>query len=262
MQRLRCIYHVVRGQPVVQPPRLSSEVLRVQALGYGSGEGDNVVLHFRLNLLNAGYIEARLRSNGLGRLGRNHSILGENCACSRLHFKPAAVLVLFSPDAAHRGARIAVDQGRLLARATFRGPSSTLDCTRHEPSGARNPQTLVQLIDQQPSARLVGLEPLAVYHQLRNSPLAHTAHQLGRGSRVTVHIYFRVLDAVGVEELSGGPAIRAPGNPVHLHDHEASLPLSPLTKETPQQFRSLIFENSLLHLHLVIQLRMVEHGEH
>src|SRR5271166_1965101 len=219
LQRLRSIHHVVRGQPVMQPARLIGEILRAQALGHSGGEGDNVMLHLSFNLLNALDGEAGFCGNGLGGSLGNHAALGQHEACRRLYLKPAAVLVLFGPDASHRQASIAFNQDRLLARTTFRGPCSTLDSTGYKPSGARNTQSFVQLIDQQAAARLVWLEPFAIDHQLRNGPLAHATHHLSRGGRLTVHIDLDVLDAMRIEKLSGCPAIPAPGNPIHLHDH-------------------------------------------
>ncbi len=38
--------------------------------------------------------------------------------------------------------------------------------------------------------------------------------------------------------------------------------LAPLAKEAPQQLRRFLGQNSLLHLHLVVQLRMIQHRKH
>ena len=43
---------------------------------------------------------------------------------------------------------------------------------------AREPEPLLQLIEEKTTARRVGLKPLAVDHQLRDGPLAHVAHHL------------------------------------------------------------------------------------
>src|SRR5580658_2390941 len=71
-------------------------------------------------------------------------------------------------------------------------PAPTLDCTRRKRLTARNPQSRVQLIEKQPATRLVRLKPFPVDHQLRNRPLAHAAHHLGRGDRIGVHVDLRV----------------------------------------------------------------------
>ncbi len=89
--------------------------------------------------------------------------------------------------------------------------------------GARYPQAPVQLVDQQAAARRVGLEPLAIDHQLRNGALAHTAHYLrGRGG-ICVDIDFGVRNAMSVKKLLGGAAITAPGSGVNLHVHRGMI---------------------------------------
>jgi len=77
----------------------------------------------------------------------------------------------------------------------------------------------MQFVKKEPAARLVGLEPLAVDHQLRYGPLAHVAHHLGRGGRIIVHVDFCISDAVRIEKLLGGPAIPATGRGVDLDVH-------------------------------------------
>ena len=73
----------------------------------------------------------------------------------------------------------------------------------------------MQFVDQQAAARRVGLEPLAIDHQLRNGALAHAAHDLGGSGRVGVHIDLGVLNAVCIEKLLGGAAIAAPDSGVN-----------------------------------------------
>jgi hypothetical protein len=69
----------------VQPARLGVQPLVFESLGDGGGEGDDVVLHLRLDLLNAGDGKAGLGGNGLGRGGGNHAVLGQHGAGRRLH---------------------------------------------------------------------------------------------------------------------------------------------------------------------------------
>ena len=48
LQRLRRVHHVVRGEAVVQPARLGTDLLR-----HRRGERDHIVLHFGLDVVNA-----------------------------------------------------------------------------------------------------------------------------------------------------------------------------------------------------------------
>ena len=147
LQGLRGIHNVIRGKPVVQPAGLGIQPLRFQAFGYRGGEGNHVVLHLRLNLLDAGDRKAGLGGNGFGGGGGNHAILGQHGACGRLHLEPAAVFALLSPNPAHRRACIAFDHRKTPHQGRIPRPLPTFDCTREGPSGARNAQTLVQLIE-------------------------------------------------------------------------------------------------------------------
>src|SRR6266571_4483870 len=125
------------------------------------------MLHFCLNLLDAKDRNGGMIGDGLGGSLGNHSILGQNRACSRLHLQPAAILVLFSPDAAHGRASVAVNHLRTpgtranSVRSGFSQQLPTLDCTRLRLLRARNAEASVQLIVEQSAARLIRLEPLA-----------------------------------------------------------------------------------------------------
>ncbi len=85
-------------------------------------------------------------------------------------------------------------QATELPASSRREPA--INCTRLRRLSARNSEAPVQFVDQQAAARLVGLEPLAIDHQLRNGALAHAAHDLGGSGRVGVHVDLGVLDAV------------------------------------------------------------------
>ena len=117
LQRLRRIHDVIGGEPIVQPAGLGVESLSFKGLGDSCGESDHVVLHLRLDLLNARDCEGSLGRNSVGGGSGNHAVLSQHGAGRRLHLEPAAVFILFSPDAAHCRAGIAVDQGKLLQRA-------------------------------------------------------------------------------------------------------------------------------------------------
>ena len=173
---------------------------------------------------------AGLGGDGLGGRGGNDAVFGQNRAGGRLHLEPAAVLVLFSPDAAHRRARIAFDQRRSPWKGSFQPSALSLSASASAhggsiqsanslivrgtaASGARNPEALVELVEEQAAARRVGLEPLAVDDQLRNGALADVANDFGRGGRIGVDVDLGVGNAVGVEKLLGSAAVAAPGQP-------------------------------------------------
>src|ERR1019366_10807457 len=63
------------------------------------------------------------------------------------------------------------------AHGVFCDQCQLFDCTRATASGARNSEALVELIKEKAAARLVGLKPLAVDDELRDGPLAYSAHQ-------------------------------------------------------------------------------------
>ena len=113
LEGLGGVDNVVRSEAVVQPARgLAVQALVLEALGHCGGEGDNVVLDLGLDLGDAGGGDSGFGGDGLGGGRGNHAVFGQHRAGRRFHFEPAAVLVLFSPDAAHRRACIAFDQRR------------------------------------------------------------------------------------------------------------------------------------------------------
>ncbi len=116
LQSLGSINHIVRGKAIVQPAGLGGHPLRSEALGNRGGEGDDVVLHFRFDLMNAGYGEAGFRGNRFSRGNGNDTVLGEHGAGSRLYLEPATILVLFGPNMAHGRPGIALNQGKLLRK--------------------------------------------------------------------------------------------------------------------------------------------------
>ncbi len=112
LQRLRGIDDVVRREAVVQPAGgLAVQALCFEDLCDCRREGDDVVLDFGLDFSDASRIDSGFCRDGFGGTGRNHANLGKHSARRRLDLEPAAVLVLFSPDAAHRRAGVALDQG-------------------------------------------------------------------------------------------------------------------------------------------------------
>jgi hypothetical protein len=116
LQRLRRIHHVIRGQPVVQPAGFGADLLR-----YRSGEGDDVMLHLGLDLMDACQIEVGLVADRHGGLLRHDAVLGQRFAGGGFHFQPHAVLVLVGPDGAHAGPCVACDQTSISLPESSKG---------------------------------------------------------------------------------------------------------------------------------------------
>jgi len=77
----------------------------------------------------------------------------------------------------------------------------------------------MEFVEEEAAAGLVGLEPLAVNDELGDGALADAAQDFSRGLVIAIDVDLGVLDAVGIEELSGLAAIPAPGGRVKLHFH-------------------------------------------
>ena len=82
-----------------------------------------------------------------------------------------------------------------------------------------NPEPLVKLIVEQPSARFVGLKPLSVNYELRYGPLPYVTNQFCGCRCIQIDVNFGIDNAVRIQKLLGGPAIPAPGSRIHLHLH-------------------------------------------
>src|SRR6185369_13861136 len=134
--------------------------------------------------------------DSLGSGCRNDTVFCQNRACGRLHLQPAAVLVVFGPDASHCRACVAINHWQTPGtransrRGRIPGPSPTPDCTRLSCSGPGNAEAFMQLVVEKAAPRLVGLEPFAIYYKLWNCPLAHMADDLRGCGGICVHIYF------------------------------------------------------------------------
>ncbi len=81
----------------------------VDVLGYGGGEGDDVVTDLGFDLIDAVYGEGALVSDGVGGGLRDEAEFGEGLGGGDLDGEPAAVFVLVGPDAGHSGASVAGD---------------------------------------------------------------------------------------------------------------------------------------------------------
>src|SRR5260370_14182758 len=99
------------GEAVVEPAGVGC---RVDVLGDGGGEGDDVVLALGFDLVDAGDGEVAAVADGVGGLLRDEAEAGESLRGGDLDGEPAAVLVLVGPDAAHGGASVAGDQSEAL----------------------------------------------------------------------------------------------------------------------------------------------------
>jgi hypothetical protein len=99
------------GEAVVEPAGGLLFQIRgdVDVLGYGGGEGDDVVADFGLDLVDAGYGEVAAVADGVGCGLRDEAEFGEGLRGGDLNREPAAVLVLVGPDASHGWACVARD---------------------------------------------------------------------------------------------------------------------------------------------------------
>ena len=102
----------------MQPARFRG----VPGLGHGlrhrRGEGDDVVLHFGFDFVDARHVEAGMQAQQACRLGRHHAQLGQRLGCRQLHFQPLLKPVLVVPDPAHFGPRVSRDHKGLRRIAT------------------------------------------------------------------------------------------------------------------------------------------------
>src|SRR5579863_6423307 len=109
LQCLRGVDNVVGGEAVVQPSGFGGQALRFEGFGDGGGEGDNVVLHFGLDLADAVNRESGA-GDGCGSVGGDDAVFGEDSAGRGFDLEPAAVFALLGPDEAHGRAGVAIDQ--------------------------------------------------------------------------------------------------------------------------------------------------------
>jgi hypothetical protein len=74
----------------------------------------------------------------------------------------------------------------------------------------RDSQAFVELIDEKAPAGGVGLKPLSVDDKLGDGSLADVTKHFGGCGGIGVDIDLGIADAVGIEELLGGPTVPAP----------------------------------------------------
>ena len=105
--RERRVHHVGRGQAVVQPAAFGAHVL-----GHVRHEGDDVVLHFLLDGVDAGDLEAGLLADRGQGLPRHDALLGQDLGGGDLDLQPGPEPAVVGPEARHLRARIAWDHRR------------------------------------------------------------------------------------------------------------------------------------------------------
>src|SRR5262249_9384450 len=105
LESLCRIHHVIRGESVVQPPRLRANLFRNRG-----GKGDYVVLYFAFDFTNALDVEVAKLSNRLSGLLRNQAGFRQRETGGGFHLEPTAELVFVAPDAAHFRAGVTRDQ--------------------------------------------------------------------------------------------------------------------------------------------------------
>ena len=106
------VQDVRRGEAGVHEARLGAHVL-----GEMRQEGDDVVLHLALDLVDAGDVELGLRAllpDDLGGLLRDQAELGHGRGRVRLDLEPDAEAGLGRPDFRHLGPGVAGDHGGLF----------------------------------------------------------------------------------------------------------------------------------------------------
>jgi hypothetical protein len=98
----------------VQPAGFRADLFR-----HRGGEGDDVVLHLSLDLLNAGDVDISVGADGPGG-GMGHDAgLGQGLGGGGFDFEPHAVLVFLTPDPAHGRAGVTSDQPKPPGEATY-----------------------------------------------------------------------------------------------------------------------------------------------
>ena len=111
LQGLGGVDDVGGGEAVVEPARVFG---RVDVLGDGGGEGDDVVTDFGFDLVDAVDGKCALVADGVGGGLRDEAESGEGLGGGDLDGEPAAVFVFVGPDAAHVGSCVAGNQGEDL----------------------------------------------------------------------------------------------------------------------------------------------------
>lgn len=101
----------------------------------------------------------------------------------------------------------------------------------------------LQLLIEEPATRHIGLEPLAVDHNLGDGTFAHVPKDFVRGDGVDIDIDLGVGDPMGIEELLGCPAIATPRSRIDPYIHNPILTFRAATigyKMTAEEIKALL----------------------
>src|SRR5262249_12594241 len=113
LQSLRGIHDVVRRHAVVQP---ASGVWIADRFTYRHGEGNDVMLHARFQLVDACNVDLGAPPNCRGRFLWHLTCLCQSLCGCELYLQPFGKAVCIAPDMTHFLARIAWNQFLLLSR--------------------------------------------------------------------------------------------------------------------------------------------------
>src|ERR1700679_3225220 len=110
LEGLGGVDYIGGGEAVVEPAGVFGVV---DVLGYGGGEGDDVVTDFGLDFVDAVYGDSAAVADGVGCGLRDEAEFREGLGGGDLYGEPALVFVGVGPDATHLGACVAGDHGVL-----------------------------------------------------------------------------------------------------------------------------------------------------
>ena len=130
MKRLGRVDHVGGGEAEVEPAGgfFGCEGRRVDLLGDGGGEGDDVVANLGLDFVDAGDGEVAAGGDGVGGGLGDEAESGEGLRGGGLDGEPRAELVLVGPDAAHGRTCVTGDHRDSIADWFVKNRSRFLRC--------------------------------------------------------------------------------------------------------------------------------------
>ena len=105
-QGLRRVDYIIRSQTVVEPARMRADDFR-----HRRSEGNDVMAHLGLDLINSLHIEVRPLTDRFGRVLGHQARFRQRLGSGDFNRQPGAKPVLIAPDAAHVRAGITRNQG-------------------------------------------------------------------------------------------------------------------------------------------------------
>ena len=137
------VEHVARRHALVGEAALGADVF-----GDAGEEGDDVVLHLALDLVDAGDVELALLAVVVGGALRDRAEFGHRLHGERLDLEPDAVAALGLPDRHHFGACVTRNHGRLMATAhAFRQLARSFTSVRPASRKCSAPQARTTIVD-------------------------------------------------------------------------------------------------------------------